>query len=373
LKIKKNIIYPTVLFIIFGTTVWLFFNRNKCCEMNSEKYQSHYFIPIIPAPTGKFRVGSTMFHVIDKTRPELHSENISYRELILHILYPAQTSNHSAKLYAESSILSTIKEDLSKMTNIPIDQFNYLNSFKSHSFENVTIASDQSLYPIVIFSPGWGAPTNLYSALLEDLASHGYIVVGINYPYVTNPVVFPNGKIIRGIKQSQDPLEKKNMSKKEMETWIQDIDFVINELLKMNLITSSKNIFTNKLNIKKIGIFGHSFGGSVAVEACRNNKKCIAGVDIDGKLYSDEPLKKPFMFITASHAQEILQPMKDLSGASNDSKYVELEGSNHGSFTDLYLIAPFRKDTLPALDVTQGIQIIRKLLLDFFNKYCGYK
>lgn len=370
MKIKKVVTYSTVLFIAFGTVIWLFFNRNKCSEMHSGEYQSHCFTPTIPGPTGKFNVGTKILHVIDKKRNELHTENVHPRELILKILYPAQTSIDQPSCYANSSTLSTIKEDLSKMTNIPTEQLTYLNSFKSHSFENAPIALDQPIYPIIIFSPGWGAPTNLYSSLLEDLASHGYIVVGINYPYVTNPVVFPDGRIIRGIKQSQDPQEKKSMSKKEMETWIQDIDFVIDELSRISL---SNNIFKDKLNIKRIGIFGHSFGGSVAVETCRNNKRCVAGSDIEGKLYNDEPLEKPFMFIAAPHAQEVLQPIKDLSIKSKDSKYIELDGSNHGSFTDLYLIAPFKKDALPALDVTQGIQATRKLLLDFFNKYLESK
>ncbi len=342
--------------LLLGTIIYCFVHNLKL---------QHRFVPITPAPTGKFNVGTTRLHVIDKTRRELHVKNSHSRELILHILYPAQAPINQPNYYADSSTLSTIKEDLSKLTSTPADQFTYLNSFKSHSFENAPVALDQPTYPILIFSPGWGAPTNLYSSLLEDLASHGYVVVGINYPYVTNPVVFPDGRIIKGVKQLQDPQEKR----RELETWVQDIDFVIDELLKMNLATDSNNIFRNKLNTQQIGVFGHSFGGSVSVEACRNNKRCIAGSDIEGKLYTNEPLKKPFMFISAPHAQEVLQPMKDLSSASKGSKYIELDGSNHGSFTDLYLIAQFKKDALPALDIIQGIQITRKLLLDFFNKY----
>jgi len=36
-----------------------------------------------------------------------------------------------------------------------------------------------------------------YSTLAEDLASHGYVVVGFDAPYRTGVVVFPDGRVIR--------------------------------------------------------------------------------------------------------------------------------------------------------------------------------
>jgi predicted alpha/beta-hydrolase family hydrolase len=36
-----------------------------------------------------------------------------------------------------------------------------------------------------------------YSALAEDLAGHGYVVVGFDAPYRTGVVVFPDGRMMR--------------------------------------------------------------------------------------------------------------------------------------------------------------------------------
>lgn len=319
----------------------------------------------LPEPTGPFKIGRKTLHLIDKSRQEEHYLNHHFRELLLHILYPATISiKDQQSCYADPTTVAIIQEDLSKLTNIPASKLNYLKNLKSHSFENAQIFLNEQTYPIIIFNPGWGTPTYLYSTLLEDLASHGYVVIGVNYPFVTNPVVFPDGRIQKGINQSKDPEVKRAMNIKEISIWTHDITFIIDELEKYN-----SKIFNNTLNLKRIGIFGHSFGGSVSLNACKSDTRCLAGADIEGKIYETEMLKKPFLFIVSPHAQEILQPVKELSKKSLNSMYYEIDGTNHGSFTDVYFIAKFNKDKLPILSASQGIQITRKLLLNFFNKY----
>ncbi len=350
----KTVLYSVVsLFIISCVLIfWRFF---------------YFSTTSLPKPTGPYAVGATALRVTDKSRKEMHIETDNFRELMLQIFYPAQPSGKKAP-YLNPRIIEVVKADLSKMTGTSVEELSYLDALKSHSFENVQVASDQQMYPILIFSPGWGTPTNLYSSLLEDLASHGFIVVGINYPYVTNPVELSDGNIVKSIERPKDPVKKREVSKQEIKIWVQDIKFVIDELEKFNNYDSN-SIFKNKLDTKRIGIFGHSFGGSVAVQACKYDQRCVAGADIEGKLYDVAKLNKPFMFIMAPHAQEALQPIKDLSKDSKVVSYFEVSGTNHGSFTDLYLIAKFKKEILPALDPTQGIQGTRKLLREFFDEY----
>jgi predicted dienelactone hydrolase len=44
---------------------------------------------------------------------------------------------------------------------------------------------------------GASAEVANYSILAEDLASHGYVVVGFDAPYRTYVVVFPDGRVMR--------------------------------------------------------------------------------------------------------------------------------------------------------------------------------
>jgi predicted dienelactone hydrolase len=50
---------------------------------------------------------------------------------------------------------------------------------------------------VVILRAGASLEVLSYSTLAEDLASHGYVVVGIDAPYRTWTVVFPGGRVLR--------------------------------------------------------------------------------------------------------------------------------------------------------------------------------
>jgi Platelet-activating factor acetylhydrolase, isoform II len=58
---------------------------------------------------------------------------------------------------------------------------------------NAPVSPEQTSYPVVIMRAGASAFTADYTVLAEDLASHGYIVVGLDAPYRTFLVVLPDG------------------------------------------------------------------------------------------------------------------------------------------------------------------------------------
>jgi|SRR5215469_10104468 len=55
----------------------------------------------------------------------------------------------------------------------------------THTIENAPIARDDKKFPLLLFCHGWGNPTFLYTAELEDIVSHGYIVAPVDHPYET--------------------------------------------------------------------------------------------------------------------------------------------------------------------------------------------
>jgi hypothetical protein len=68
-------------------------------------------------------------------------------------------------------------------------------NFGCHSFENAPVDSSNSTYPIIIFSQA-GFSVLSYSAIIEEIASHGYIVVGINHTYDAPVTVLSDGRVI---------------------------------------------------------------------------------------------------------------------------------------------------------------------------------
>ena len=51
-------------------------------------------------------------------------------------------------------------------------------------------------WPVVLFSTGYGIERQLYTGLVQDLASHGYVVVAIDHPHDANIVSFPDGHAV---------------------------------------------------------------------------------------------------------------------------------------------------------------------------------
>lgn len=101
-----------------------------------------------------------------------------------------------------------------------------------HSVLDGTLPAEPPHFPIVILRAGLGALTTSYTTLAEDIASHGYVVVGFDAPYRTSIVVFADG-----------------------------------------------------LDLQKIGVVGHSLGGATAAQFCHEDARCGAGIDMDGALH----------------------------------------------------------------------------------------
>jgi predicted dienelactone hydrolase len=100
------------------------------------------------------------------------------------------------------------------------------------------------------------------------------------------------------------------------------------------------------LDLTKIGVFGHSFGGATALQVCHDDSRCKAGIDIDGMAFGSviaDGVKQPFMFLGGDHHREPkaeTQPVwRDLHAIyerlpANGRVALMIEGADHYSFAD---------------------------------------
>src|SRR5260370_17862372 len=117
------------------------------------------------------------------------------------------------------------------------------------------------------------------STLAEDLASHGYVVVGLDAPYRSFTVVFPDGRVMRGIPENNPELclestgqERDRCANRLLTVWTADMSFVLDRLEQMNASDASGK-FTVRLDMTRIGAFGHSFGGAAAARFCHSDSR----------------------------------------------------------------------------------------------------
>lgn len=344
---------------------------------------------VIPQPTGPFGIGKSIHHIIDTTRNEKHGPG--KRELLIYIYYP--TDEKFISPYAHD-ILPILKENLQQAMNVTSDKLNYLDSSQEHSKLHASLSTRHEEFPLLFFSPGLGDPVETYTALLEEMASQGYIVIAINHTYGVDPSVFPNGKIIRmnsELARFWYATERsfEDIVDEEHEWWLQDSNFVINSIKNISE-NDSFAFLAGRINYNSMGFFGHSFGGSLALQICRDRKDIHACVDIDGIVFGPQSKRSklvnvPCMFILAD--QEVTDeelkkhhiarerydqlviprhPRLLYNELKQACYFVTVKESDHNSFSDLNLLKyPITKDGNPR----EVINATRMVLLQFFNHY----
>ena len=192
-----------------------------------------------------------------------------------------------------------------------------------------------------------------YSTLAEDLASHGYVVVGIDAPYRAFVVGFPDGRVIRRLPENNPELcisrvgeEQARCVNRILTAWTSDIGYVLDRLAQLNKSDPSGK-FTGRLDMTRVGVFGHSFGGAQAAQFCSQDSRCKAGIDVDGSLHGTvigTGIPTPFMFLGSSEGDfsssaEVRQIEADIKSIydrlpPNGRLRVSIRGANHFTFSD---------------------------------------
>jgi dienelactone hydrolase len=346
--------------------------------MTQEKIQ-------LPLPSGFYKVGTSTHFLKDISRP--HNDEKS-RPLLVHIYYPSVGVQKEYPSYL-SDTMHLYKEKIIRTYNVSSEDLEYLDAIKDWAMPDTPINTENSPFPVLFFSPGFLMAAKLYSSLVEEMASHGYVVVAINHTDACWPVMFPDGSspvILPELENIFSNKERSCMQTFDMtqETWIKDIEFVLSWLQNQPLTTS--------LDLSRIGIFGHSFGGSTAIEAARQHEAFRAAVNLDGFLFGlnwDKPFKTPSLFVAAEKqltyeyglnagltieqcdSLRARDSKKVFDQLKNNSFYVTIKNTDHASFVDSRLIkSPLLNKEV---DPLEGIKITRALLVDFFDHYLKNK
>jgi predicted dienelactone hydrolase len=301
----------------------------------------------LPQPTGSYSIGRSILALTDDSNA-LHSQQ-SKREVLVWIWYPAvsTTERPEAEDYFPSQIRTAIEQSRGWLISKLLTRD--LSNVEVKSIRNARISAAHQQYPVVIMRAGASAEVANYTTLAEDLASNGYIVVGLDAPYRTNTVVFPDGRTVQ--RDPENDLET-CLGKKQnpcvdhlLQGWTSDMSFVIDRLERINS-SDSTNIFFGRVDLERIGVFGHSFGGAQAAQFCHDDSRCKAGVDIDGQLFGSvvqEGIDRPFMFLLSDHGKSSDQVSREIGTKiqslydhlpSNGRLLVSIKGANHFTFSD---------------------------------------
>jgi len=327
-------------------------------------------VPGLPEPTGPYPAGTTSVWLRDTARPDPWVAEAGARELMVSLWYPASSPDGRRARYmtpAESRLQLTSRD----ITGIPSDA---LSTVRTNAAVDATPAGPRRGLPLVVLSPGFTNSRSTLTALAEDLASHGYVVAGIDHTYESFATAFPDGRVTTGL--AREARRGQGFWEKVTAGRAADVGFVLGELT--GELTGAHPAWPGATLIdpSRMAMAGHSAGGAAAISAMLADSRIRAGIDMDGATHATIPdggLSRPFLFLgkqsnytpgsgiiaspDGKHVKgSVITWERDWKLLTGWKRWLVVAGAEHASFTDLALLA----DQI-GIDIGAGISGARSL------------
>ena len=255
----------------------------------------------LPEPTGPCPVGTTSLWLTDTSRPDPWAPGVAARELMVSLWYPAAKPGGRRARYmtpAESELQLAGRG----ITGIPPEA---LSTVETNAVSDAAPAGQQRSLPLVVLSPGFTSSRSTLTALAEDLASHGYVVAGIDHTYESHATAFPDGRVTTCLsREARRP--GSGFWEKVAAGRAADVSFVLGELTGAHPAWPGAGL----IDPSRMAMAGHSAGGAAAIAAMLADSRIRAGIDMDGSTVAPIPDQRPVPAIPVPGQAVQLHPGK---------------------------------------------------------------
>ncbi len=331
---------------------------------------SNNFVTPLPPLTGPYPVGTFSRLLTDPTRT--NQVRRTNHQFMVTFWYPTdRVGGRRPVPYVDGALAPSLS---SFYNGIPVN-----SAFYGHALTNSALLRPENKWPVLLYSPSANSHRRENVFLVEELASHGFVVLGVDHRETFNSV-FPDGKLVQGQVLNVNAVTQKVFDD-ALKDRVADVRRVLDELDLLN----AEGVWQGALDLEKIGALGFSLGGATAAQLCKTEPRVKAGAGFDG-IFGDpslltNPLTKPFLFLRADENDVALFGRPDdrrrvIEAMPRDGHFIQTIGTIHWSHSDVPLIADkasfesrfnlARHPTPPALRL---VEVTSKVVLSFFKRY----
>jgi predicted dienelactone hydrolase len=318
---------------------------------------------VLPEPTGPHPVGREVLHLVDRDRPDPWVPP-GPRELMVSMWYPAAVARGARVPYAtaeESRLLLSLIEGAA---GLPVDS---LTRVRTHARAGAPPLRTRHRLPLVVLSPGLSDPRWMLTTLAEDLASRGYVVVGVDHTYEGAAVTFPDGRVAECV-----VCDREGIGNEVVASRAQDISFVLDRLLAPRSAWRHGRL----IDRGRIAAVGHSIGGAAAAATMLADPRVDAGINMDGTFWPalDRELARPFLMLsTEAHGEHGGNWNDTWSHLTGWRRWLHVPAMDHRSPSDVSFLSEALGRPAQPLPGARCVEIIREYVAAFADQHLRHR
>lgn len=236
-------------------------------------------------------------------------------------------------------------------------------------------------FPVIIFNPGWRSSLDAYGTHLRLLAGGGYVVLGVER--TASSMAWQGDLDLSSDAAFADTLDRADAAARAEAG---EATRLLDELTR-------KGIEGTPLDLGRVGLSGHSFGGTVALQAALGDPRFRAAVNIDGWHFAEaahEVVRGPVLILTdtaerpSSDDLAAADPVRRheavlnarnadwiaLQAKRGDAEIVTIPNAGHGAYIRKAGWRGLAEDIRARLGLGRDVAgISDRALQDFFGRY----
>jgi len=333
----------------------------------------------LPAPTGPFSVATRTATWVDSSRDETFTPDADFRKLVVQVWFPVEQGMDERYLpYIDDPDLRL--PALAKQLRLPRFLIDHFGGVHSHSIDGENASAPESLFPVILFSHGLSGMRFQNSAIIEELVSHGYVVIAADHSYGANITIFDEGPPAQyraGKRRALNADFINTIDLSPIHILTDDLGFILD---KLQSNPPSALIDGVPMDVQRIGALGHSLGGAAAITAMAMDPRVQAAMVLDG-WYAPVPdsivragISGPIYHLGQkqwSDPDNYARMDALLMHSRGDIYKMLVPGTLHTDFTDMPLFTPFSL-LIGYTRVKDPIwlnELLRRNTLTFFDVY----